>query len=382
MGPKKIIGAIAALLAPGMTAFAGEADIKLPPLDTVSFFNGGLSSHAILDIGLAVCVVGALFGLLQYFQTRRLPVHRSMAAVSNIIWETCKTYLAQQGKFLVGLWILIAICMVYYFIGLEHDPIGNVIIILICSIVGIVGSTGVAWFGIRINTIANSRSAFSALRGDPLGTLFIPLRAGMSIGLLLICVELFCMICILRFVPPHLAGPCFVGFAIGESLGAAALRICGGIFTKIADIGADLMKIVFNLPEDDPKNPGVIADCTGDNAGDSIGPTADGFETYGVTSVALIAFLALALGASPALGGKLIVWLFAIEILMVLASLFSFYINKFVSAARYGGKKEFNAEGPLTLLVWITSIVSMAVVLIASRFLLGNFSIPAAAGAA
>ena len=305
-----------------------------------------------------------------------------MADVSNIIWETCKTYLLQQGKFLVGLWILIALCMLYYFIGLQSKPIGDVIVILACSVLGIVGSCAVALFGIRINTIANSRSAFASLRGDPLKTLFIPLRAGMSIGLLLVCVELFCMICILAFVPPQLAGPCFIGFAIGESLGAAALRICGGIFTKIADIGADLMKIVFNLPEDDPKNPGVIADCTGDNAGDSIGPTADGFETYGVTSVALIAFLALALAASPDLGGKLIIWLFAIQSLMVLASLFSFYINKFVSTARYGGKKDFNAEGPLTVLVWITSIVSMAVVAIASKLLLGDFSMPGAAGGA
>ncbi|HEV2455812.1 MAG TPA: sodium-translocating pyrophosphatase, partial [Verrucomicrobiae bacterium] len=369
-------GAIAVLLAPGLTtAFAGEADIKLPQLESVSL--GGLSSHCILYFGLAVCVIGALFGFFQYKQTCSLPVHRSMSDVSNIIWETCKTYLLQQGKFLVGLWILIAACMVYYFIGLQKDAVGDVAVILICSILGIMGSCGVAWFGIRINTIANSRSAFASLSGDPLKTLFIPLRAGMSIGLLLVCVELFCMICILAFVPSRLAGPCFIGFAIGESLGAAALRICGGIFTKIADIGADLMKIVFNLPEDDPKNPGVIADCTGDNAGDSIGPTADGFETYGVTSVALIAFLALALADSPTLCGKLIIWLFAIQILMVLASLFSFYINKFVSTARFAGKKDFNAEGPLTVLVWITSIVSIGVVGVASKYLLGDFSIPA-----
>ena len=380
MGPKKVPAVIAVLLAPGMTnAFAGEADIKLPNLETVSFFGGGLSSHAILYFGLAVCVVGALFGFFQYKQTCALPVHRAMSDVSNIIWETCKTYLLQQGKFLVGLWILIALCMIYYFIGLQKDAIGDVVVILICSILGIVGSCAVALFGIRINTIANSRSAFAALMGDSLRTLFIPLRAGMSIGLLLVCVELFCMICILAFVPPRLAGPCFIGFAIGESLGAAALRICGGIFTKIADIGADLMKIVFNLPEDDPKNPGVIADCTGDNAGDSVGPTADGFETYGVTSVALIAFLALALAGSPALCGKLIIWLFAIQTLMVLASLLSFYINRIVSTARYAGKKDFNAEGPLTVLVWITSIVSIVVVAIASKLLLGDFSVPGVA---
>jgi K(+)-stimulated pyrophosphate-energized sodium pump len=381
MGPKKIPAMIAVLLAGMPSAFAGDADINMPHLENVRFFGGGLSSHAVLYFGLAVCVVGALFGFFQYKQTCALPVHRSMAEVSNIIWETCKTYLLQQGKFLVGLWILIALCMIYYFVGLQKTSIGNAAVILICSILGIMGSCGVALFGIRINTIANSRSAFAALRGDPLRTLFIPLRAGMSIGLLLVCVELFCMICILAFVPSGLAGPCFIGFAIGESLGAAALRICGGIFTKIADIGADLMKIVFNLPEDDPKNPGVIADCTGDNAGDSVGPTADGFETYGVTSVALIAFLALAgaHSAAPELCGKLIIWLFAIQILMVLASLLSYYINKFVSTAQYAGKKDFNAEGPLTVLVWITAIVSMAVVAVASKLLLGDFSMPGVA---
>jgi K(+)-stimulated pyrophosphate-energized sodium pump len=356
---------------------AGEANIHLPPLQDVSFMGGSLSSHAILYFGLAVCAIGALFGFFQYKQTCALPVHKSMANVSNIIWETCKTYLMQQGKFLVGLWILIALCMLYYFIALEHDSAGSVIMILICSVLGIVGSVAVAAFGIRINTRANSRSAFASLQGSPLKTLFIPLRAGMSIGLLLVCVELFCMICILLFVPPELAGPCFIGFAIGESLGAAALRICGGIFTKIADIGADLMKIVFNLPEDDPKNPGVIADCTGDNAGDSVGPTADGFETYGVTSVALIAFLSLALEESPMLCGKLIIWLFAIQTLMVLASLFSYYISKFVSTARYAGRKDFNAEGPLTELVWTTAIVSIVVVAAASWLLLHDFSIPA-----
>jgi K(+)-stimulated pyrophosphate-energized sodium pump len=383
MAIKKTLGAVALLLAPGMTrAFAGEADINLPPLQDVSFFGGSLSSHAILYFGLAVCVIGALFGFFQYKQTCALPVHKAMSEVSNIIWETCKTYLMQQGKFLVGLWVLIAVCMVYYFVGLKKTPIDSVLVILASSVLGIVGSVAVAWFGIRINTKANSRSAFAALKGDPLGTLFIPLRAGMSIGLLLVCVELFCMICILAFMPAQLAGPCFIGFAIGESLGAAALRICGGIFTKIADIGADLMKIVFNLPEDDPKNPGVIADCTGDNAGDSVGPTADGFETYGVTSVALIAFLALALAASPMLCGKLIIWLFAIQTLMVLASLFSYYINKIMCTARYAGKKDFNAEGPLTELVWTTSIVSMIVVVAASYFLLHDFSMPSTTGGA
>ena len=384
MGFKKLTqltGMIATLFAAGAAsahaAESGEANIHLPPLQDVNFFGGSLSSYAILYFGLAVCVVGALFGFLQYKQTRALPVHKAMADVSNIIWETCKTYLLQQGKFLVGLWILIAACMLYYFIGLEGNSIGNTLVILSCSVLGILGSGGVACFGIRINTTANSRCAFAALRGDPLKTLFIPLRAGMSIGLLLVCVELFCMICILAFVPSQLAGPCFIGFAIGESLGAAALRICGGIFTKIADIGADLMKIVFNLPEDDPKNPGVIADCTGDNAGDSVGPTADGFETYGVTSVALIAFLALALVGSPILCGKLIIWLFAIQTLMVIASLLSYYINMAVSTTRYGGQKDFNAEKPLSELVWITSIVSVIVVFVASYLLLHDFSITA-----
>jgi K(+)-stimulated pyrophosphate-energized sodium pump len=357
-------------------AFAGDAEINLPSLQDVSFYQGAVSSHGVLYLGLVICAVGAAFGLLQYMQTRALPVHKSMGDVSNIIWETCKTYLFQQGKFLAALWLLIAVCMVYYFKSLQEKPLGSVLVILASSILGILGSYGVAWFGIRINTTANSRAAFASLKGDSLNTLFIPLQAGMSIGLLLVCVELACMICILLFIPKELAGPCFIGFAIGESLGASVLRIGGGIFTKIADIGSDLMKIVFNLPEDDPKNPGVIADCTGDNAGDSVGPTADGFETYGVTSVALIAFLALALAASPVLCGKLIVWLFAIQSLMVLASLGSFYLNKAIATARYGGKTNFNWEAPLTDLVWITSIISIIVCFVATRLLLGNFSIP------
>jgi K(+)-stimulated pyrophosphate-energized sodium pump len=357
-------------------AFAGDADINLPSLSDVSFYQGLVGSHGVLYLGLVICAVGAAFGLLQYKQTRALPVHKSMRDVSNIIWETCKTYLFQQGKFLAALWVLIAICMVYYFKGLQEKPLGAVLVILASSVIGILGSYGVAWFGIRINTTANSRAAFASLKGDSLKTLFIPLQAGMSIGLLLVCVELTCMICILLFVPPTLAGPCFIGFAIGESLGASVLRICGGIFTKIADIGSDLMKIVFNLPEDDPKNPGVIADCTGDNAGDSVGPTADGFETYGVTSVALIAFLALSLVASPVLCGKLIIWLFAIQSLMVVASLVSYYVNMAVANVRYGGKKDINWEAPLTDLVWLTSIISITVCFIASKFLLGDFAIP------
>jgi len=334
--------------------------------------GGALSGSAVLLAGLAVCVVGMLFGWMQYVQTRNLPVHGSMSDVSNVIWETCKTYLWQQGKFLVVLWALIAACITYYFYGLSGQSAGHVVVILLASILGILGSYGVAWFGIRINTVANSRTAFSALKGMPLATLLIPLKSGMSVGLLLVAIELFFMICILAFLPSELAGPCFIGFAIGESLGASALRICGGIFTKIADIGADLMKIVFNMPEDDPRNPGVIADCTGDNAGDSVGPTADGFETYGVTGVALIAFLAIALASNPPLCGTLIVWIFAMRILMVLTSLASYFINASVSRALYGSKRDFNLEQPLTNLVWITSIVSIAVTYGATYVLLAT----------
>ena len=367
-------GILLAALFGGAEAFGGEADIQLPSLEQVNFFHGRVTGHALLFFGLFVCLVGAGFGLWEYTRCRALPVHRSMREVSNIIWETCKTYLLQQGKFLAALWALIAVCMIFYFSGLQSKPFSKVLIILICSIFGILGSYGVAWFGIRINTIANSRASFASLRGSPLKTLFIPLQAGMSIGLLLICVELACMIAILVFIPTELAGPCFIGFAIGESLGASALRIGGGIFTKIADIGSDLMKIVFNLPEDDPKNPGVIADCTGDNAGDSVGPTADGFETYGVTGVALIAFLALALALSPLLCAKLIIWMFAIQSLMVLASLGSFYFNIAVAKFRYSANKDFNWEAPLTDLVWITSIVSILVCFGASKLLLGDFT--------
>ncbi|HEX4644111.1 MAG TPA: sodium/proton-translocating pyrophosphatase, partial [Verrucomicrobiae bacterium] len=254
--------------------FASEADIKIPDLTQVSFNGlGGIRGVTLMYWGIVICFIGAAFGLVQYQQTKALQVHDSMRNVSHTIWETCKTYLFQQGKFLIILWVLIAACIFFYFKVLEGNSLGNVIVILLASVLGILGSYGVAWFGIRINTTANSRTAFSALKGNPLATLSIPLRSGMSVGLLLVCVELFFMICILVFLPKDLVGPCFIGFAIGESLGASALRICGGIFTKIADIGSDLMKIVFKLPEDDPKNPGVIADCTGDNAGDSVGPT-------------------------------------------------------------------------------------------------------------
>jgi K(+)-stimulated pyrophosphate-energized sodium pump len=374
MTPRSIAKWTAAALAvfvPGVVR-ASEADLRIPDLKSITFLNGALTGTGILMLGLVVCVIGVAYGWLQYVQTRNLPVHRSMADVSQIIWETCKTYLFQQGKFLAALWVLIAACMAYYFGVLSHAPVSEVVIILLASILGILGSYGVAWFGIRINTVANSRAAFSALQGNPLATLAIPLKSGMSVGLLLVAIELFFMICILAFLDPKLAGPCFIGFAIGESLGASALRICGGIFTKIADIGADLMKIVFHLPEDDPRNPGVIADCTGDNAGDSVGPTADGFETYGVTGVALIAFLALALAASPALCGTLIVWLFAMRILMVLTSLVSYLINEGLSRALYGAKPDFNLEQPLTNLVWLTSLVSIGVTYGASHLLLAT----------
>jgi len=330
----------------------------------------------ILNVGLIICLIGMAFGIMQYVQTKNLPAHKAMLDVSQTIWETCKTYLFQQGKFLIALWILIAICIVYYFGALQGKGVSDIIIILICSILGILGSYTVAWFGIRINTVANSRAAFSSLSGNPLNIVNICLRSGMSVGLLLVSIELFFMIIILAYIPKELAGPSFIGFAIGESLGASALRICGGIFTKIADIGSDLMKIVFHLPEDDPKNPGVIADCTGDNAGDSVGPTADGFETYGVTGVALIAFLALALASNPEMGGKLIVWIFAMRILMILTSLASYFVNDVISKAAFGGKKEFNFEHPLTNLVWITSIVSIAVTFVASYYLLGDLTEP------
>ena len=370
--------ALLTLCALAPAAFAGEADLKVPSLTGVEFdvLGSTITGMEILYSGLVVCVAASLFGLIQYKQTKALPVHSSMLNVSNIIWETCKSYLFQQGKFLVGLWILIAACIVYYFGVLEHKSVGSVALILAASVLGILGSYGVAWFGIRINTTANSRAAFASLRSAALPVLGIPLKSGMSVGLLLVSVELFFMICILAFLPTELVGPCFIGFAIGESLGASALRICGGIFTKIADIGADLMKIVFKLPEDDPKNPGVIADCTGDNAGDSVGPTADGFETYGVTGVALIAFLAYSLGeVNPGLCATLIIWLFAMRILMVITSLGSYLLNEMFSKAKYGDKTDFNEEAPLTSLVWITSLISIVVTFIASYFLLGNMQL-------
>ncbi len=359
------------------SAFASDADINIPNLTDVKFTGlGNISGTSLMYFGIIMCAIGAIFGLMQYVQTKALPVHESMANVSNTIWETCKTYLFQQGKFLAILWVLIAICIFFYFNVLEQKSIGDVIVILLASILGILGSYGVAWFGIRINTTANSRTAFSALKGNPFATLGIPLRSGMSVGLLLVCVELFFMICILVFLPKSLVGACFIGFAIGESLGASALRICGGIFTKIAGIGSDLMKIVCKLPEDDPKNPGVIADCTGDNAGDSVGPTADGFETYGVTGVALITFLALALASTEQQGicATLIIWLFTMRALMIVTSLVSYFANEIFSKAKYGNQKDFDFEAPLTHLVWITSAVSIALTFGASYVLLAHQS--------
>jgi K(+)-stimulated pyrophosphate-energized sodium pump len=369
------------LLGFATNALASDVNINIPDLTQTKFDGlGGVSGVTLMYLGIAMCIIGAAFGLVQYRRTKALPVHASMGSVSNIIWETCKTYLFQQGKFLLILWVLIAACMAYYFIGLPwNNPdnqlshsvlIRNGCVILLASVLGILGSYGVAWFGIRINTVANSRTAFSALKGHPLKTLLIPLQSGMSVGLLLVSVELFFMICILTFLPRELVGPCFIGFAIGESLGASVLRICGGIFTKIADIGSDLMKIVFKLPEDDPKNPGVIADCTGDNAGDSVGPTADGFETYGVTGVALISFLALALAANQQVCATLIIWLFVMRALMVATSLASYFLNTIVSNAKYGSLKDFDFEAPLTHLVWITSAVSIGVTFVASHTLL------------
>ena len=358
----------------GSTVLAGEANLIIPDVRDVQFdvFGTSVGGGLLLYIGLLVCVLGAAFGFAQYRQTKALPVHKLMRAVSETIWETCKTYLYQQGRFLVLLWFLIAVCIFYYYKVLQGESFPRVLLILASSILGILGSYGVAWFGILINTQANSRSAFAALGGKPLPVISIPLQSGMSVGMVLVSVELFFMISILMFLPPDSVGPCFIGFAIGESLGASALRICGGIFTKIADIGADLMKIVFQLPEDDPKNPGVIADCTGDNAGDSVGPTADGFETYGVTGVALVTFLALALENNSVVCGQLIVWLFVMRVLMILTSLGSYFLNEKVTNAVYGNRDSFNLEQPLTNLVWLTSIISVLVTFGASYFLLGS----------
>jgi K(+)-stimulated pyrophosphate-energized sodium pump len=339
-------------------AMASEAELVIPDLSSVSFL--GISGRALLASGIIVCALGLVFGLVIYRQLQNMPVHQSMREISELIYETCKTYLLTQGKFILLLWSFIAVIMVAYFGWLRHFSIDRVLLIIFFSLVGIAGSYGVAWFGIRINTFANSRAAFASLAGKPFPTYVIPLKAGMSIGMLLISTELVIMLAILLLVPGAYAGPCFIGFAIGESLGAAALRIAGGIFTKIADIGSDLMKIVFNIKEDDARNPGVIADCTGDNAGDSVGPTADGFETYGVTGVALITFILLAV-KDPTVQVQLLVWIFVMRILMIVTSAGSYFLNEAFAASRYADADILNFEAPLTFLVWLTSIVSVVV---------------------
>jgi len=345
----------------------GEAALKLPDLSEVTFL--GVDGHRLLLVGLLFCFLGLMFGLAIYIQLKNLPVHKAMREISELIYETCKTYLITQGKFIMVLWVFIAAIVVAYFGVLRPVPGHSILVtlpmILLFSLVGIAGSYGVAWFGIRVNTFANSRTAFASLEGKPYPISAIPLKAGMSIGMLLISVELLIMLFILLFIPGEYAGPCFIGFAIGESLGAAALRIAGGIFTKIADIGSDLMKIVFKIKEDDARNPGVIADCTGDNAGDSVGPSADGFETYGVTGVALITFILLAV-PNTRIQIQLLVWIFVMRIMMLVSSAASYFINAAIAKARYGNAGDMNFEAPLTSLVWLTSIVSIVLTYIVS----------------
>jgi len=357
----------------------GEASLVLPDLSQGTFL-GGIGGRALLMWGLVVCALGLLFGLAIYTQLRNLPVHKSMREISELIYETCKTYLLTQGRFLLILWLFIGAIVALYFGALAHTvdaagsvsrgfPASKVVVILLFSLIGIAGSYGVAWFGIRVNTFANSRTAFASLTGKPFPGHEIPLKAGMSIGMLLISVELVLMLGILLFVPGDYAGPCFIGFAIGESLGAAALRVAGGIFTKIADIGADLMKIVFKIKEDDARNPGVIADCTGDNAGDSVGPSADGFETYGVTGVALISFILLAVH-EPMVKIQLLVWIFVMRVTMIVASGLSYFVNAAITKARYRNATHMNYEAPLTQLVWLTSLVSVALTFVVSSLII------------
>jgi len=361
-------------------AAGGEAALVLPDLNTATFF--GMGGRGLLLWGLVICALGFVFGIASYMQLRNLPVHRAMREISELIYETCKTYLLGQGRFLLILWLFIGAIVAVYFGVLAENvtpsgavahgyPALKVIIILLFSLIGMGGSYGVAWFGIRVNTFANSRTAFASLGGKPYPCYSIPLRAGMSIGMLLISVELVMMLGILLFVPGDYAGPCFIGFAIGESLGAAALRVAGGIFTKIADIGADLMKIVFKIKEDDARNPGVIADCTGDNAGDSVGPSADGFETYGVTGVALITFILLAVH-EPLVKVQLLVWIFVMRVMMLIASGASYYLNAAFAKARYATADHMNYEAPLTTLVWLTSLVSVALTFVVSKLVIPN----------
>ena len=369
-------GATVALLAASAARAdeaGGEANLKLPDLSQVKFL--GIDGHTLLLFGILFCLFGLAFGLWIYTRLKNLPVHKSMREISELIYETCKTYLTTQGKFLLLLWAFIAIVIVLYFGVLAPVPGKSIAvtlpIILFFSLVGMGGSYAVAWFGIRVNTFANSRTAFAGLSGKPFPINHIPLEAGMSVGMMLISVELLMMLIILLFIPGDYAGPCFIGFAIGESLGAAALRIAGGIFTKIADIGSDLMKIVFKIKEDDARNPGVIADCTGDNAGDSVGPTADGFETYGVTGVALITFILLAV-KNPTVQVQLLVWIFVMRIIMLVASAAAYFINGAIAKAKYGNADDMNFEAPLTSLVWITSFVSIALTYLASWLIIPN----------
>jgi K(+)-stimulated pyrophosphate-energized sodium pump len=373
---KKTLAVAALLSFGGVTALAqpaestgGEASLKLPDLSSVSFLNGAIDGHRLLLIGILFCIFGLCFGMVIYMRLKNLPVHRSMREISELIYETCKTYLVTQGKFILLLWAFIAVIILLYFGVLQHMEAMRVVIILLFSLVGIAGSYGVAWFGIRVNTFANSRTAFASLPGKPFPVYQIPLEAGMSIGMMLISVELLIMLIILLFIPGDYAGPCFIGFAIGESLGAAALRIAGGIFTKIADIGSDLMKIVFKIKEDDARNPGVIADCTGDNAGDSVGPSADGFETYGVTGVALITFILLGV-KDPTVQVQLLVWIFVMRVMMLVASAISYFLNAAIAKGRFGNADEMNFETPLTSLVWLTSIVSIGLTFLVSYFII------------
>jgi K(+)-stimulated pyrophosphate-energized sodium pump len=346
----------------------GEASLHLPDLNSATFL-GGIGGRSLLMYGLIFCVLGMIFGLIIYRRLKNMEVHKSMLEVSELIYETCKTYLVTQGKFLVLLECFIGVIIVFYFGFLRDFEAYKVAIILLFSVIGISGSYGVAAFGMRVNTFANSRAAFASLRGKAFPCYDIPLQAGMSIGMLLISVELIMMLIILLFIPGDLAGSCFIGFAIGESLGAAALRVAGGIFTKIADIGADLMKIVFKIKEDDVRNPGVIADCTGDNAGDSVGPSADGFETYGVTGVALITFILLAV-KTPMLQVQLLVWIFVMRVMMIVSSAASYFINGMVAKAKYQNLEKFNFEAPLTTLVWLTSLVSVGLTYLVSYYII------------
>jgi K(+)-stimulated pyrophosphate-energized sodium pump len=363
----------ASALAQSSGEAGGEASLKLPDLSSVSFLNGAIDGHRLLLIGILFCIFGLGFGMVIYLRLKNLPVHRSMREISELIYETCKTYLITQGRFILLLWVFIAVIITLYFGWLKPVPGKSVAltlpIILLFSLVGIAGSYGVAWFGIRVNTFANSRTAFASLPGKPFPVYQIPLEAGMSIGMMLISVELLIMLIILLFVPGDYAGPCFIGFAIGESLGAAALRIAGGIFTKIADIGSDLMKIVFKIKEDDARNPGVIADCTGDNAGDSVGPSADGFETYGVTGVALITFILLGV-KNPDVQVQLLVWIFVMRVMMLVASAVSYFLNAAIAKARFGNAADMNFETPLTTLVWLTSVVSIALTFLVSYYII------------